>query len=364
MEVDSLEDALDEFDASYLECYHQVTAKLAALALGCNPHLKLSSPLLGPKDDEAPMSRGLLPKPQLVQLPQSAISFYEDDYLGPATARTSTSSTFTNMSHASTNTSTDSAYAGHLFSTKHSDHSELYLGDSSRETHSRITYPTYPQDTYSTGTYSKDNFQDNFQDTFQDTFQETSTETYSAGTYCNSSTDYRSGSASGPLPTTFANAASFGNLGNLFAAGVSPFTKNTASFEAPGDPKCERGDTQYALAEMAAGAMQRTLSLVLANMRIATSDGTMPLRLRLLLTLLITPKLAGRRGERRNTVATYVGNPFYRGRMSPQRKRSVGAANMPGLGATYSRAAMGATARCTFELGEAALAPRGRRDID
>lgn len=45
----SLEEALDEFDESYLECYRQLTLKLASLALA--QPLRLSSPMLAPKDD-------------------------------------------------------------------------------------------------------------------------------------------------------------------------------------------------------------------------------------------------------------------------------------------------------------------------
>lgn len=63
MSVANLEDALDEFDARYLECYHQITKQFAAAAIGpMAPHMKLLLPLLLPRDmDAAAMGPPLFP---------------------------------------------------------------------------------------------------------------------------------------------------------------------------------------------------------------------------------------------------------------------------------------------------------------
>lgn len=257
MEVGSLEDSLDEFDANYLECYHQITQKLATSALGCNPQLKLSSPLLGPKDDAPEFPRG-------IQLSQS-LELY-GTYLDRARS-------FTDNEQLTNN--------------EDNNHSrnEYHKTETIYDKH-------YYEDTESITTSYEENY------------------------------------------NRYSNSIS----SDLSLSGISPLTMTSESF-APNNP-CATFSTLHSGHNPTTGNMQRVMSL--GN----TQNTSLPsLRLRLLLTLLITPKFSGKKSERRNTVATYVGNPFYRGRMSPQRKKLISANN------TF-RANL-ASARCTFEIGEA-----------
>lgn len=300
MEVDNLEDALDEFDARYLECYNQITDKLASLAIGSNPQLRLHSPLLGPKDGEDVEIPRDLPQLTIHQLPQPTMvpMYYLE--LDSTNSEISAASAVSCETASITSTTIRNTIGSTVAATSNSGPrtaSAIGANERSYECFAASRMGEYPT-------------------------------SVGFGPSCESS---RASSY---------NSLIHGEIGGDQA--VNPPT------------------------------MYRSYSLTLDSLRClhAAADTIMshPLRVhRLLLTLLIIPKLAGRRGERRNTVATYVGNPFYRGRLSPQRKASVSSTARNAIGPyvrTTTTASLAGSKGCTFELGEVALARRGRSDLE
>lgn len=284
MEVDNLEDALDEFDSRYLECYHQVTAKLACLAIGGS--LLLSSPLLGPREDED-ILRGLdLDSQNSGETYGQACGFRDVGVAGDGFINKKTNS---KVSNSFTNSFTNSNISS-------INYNALY------------TIESLPIDDGLT-----------------------------------SSMALSSSVALTPLTSSIARASSIGSsIGTSIPTATSESSYSTINLSRAAS---YRGSacSSYNCSDFTPAPMRRSFSM-LKSLRADSS--TNPLRHRLLLTLLITPKLVGR-VERRNTVATYVGNPFYRGRGSPQRK-------LAGSGRLLGEE------HCTFETGEVSLTGRGR----
>lgn len=286
MEVHNLEDALDEFDARYLECYHQMTDKLASLAITTNSLLTLSSPLLSHKEmagDEVRRDAELL-KFRLSQPSVPYLDISEDSECGSESVSTTCIDTLA--------------------------------------TSSESLVPSLGHTTASTS--------------------------FTDGYECVSLTQVEE----------FASA-----VGLTSCDSFSTRSYNSIIHSAPLDGPPASGYAHQP-------PMHRSYSLHLESGRglVVSPDALLSHQLRmqrLLLALLLTPKLAGRRGERRNTVATYVGNPFYRGKLSPQRKKSIASLSTVPLG-PYSRSTSipHGEKRCTFEVGDMALAQRGRSDLE
>lgn len=323
MEVDNLVDALDEFDSRYLESYHQVTAKLASLAIGCT--LRLSSPLFGPRDlDDVP--RGLDPE-------AFDLDGVGDDGLSTADCNKSTncnnfpsptknfpSSTNKVPNSTDCNNLTQSTYSNSIHST-HSPHFNLNTSNSISITniHTANHNADYTTTNYGLAPLDEGSLA-------------------SIGAAIGPSIGASLGAIGAPLGAFGPPlGASIDNSAGA-ATGTVPASKSPNPSADPSCAAVSRSTPNYPTSDLR--------PCMLLKPARAESIRPNPLRVRLFLTLLITPK--PRRIERRNTVATYVGNPFYRRRGSLHGKSPVCLVRL--LGENH----------CTFEMGEIPLTGRRR----
>lgn len=274
-------DALDEFDSRYLESYHQVTAKLASLAIGCT--LRLSSPLLGPRDlEDVPR----LEYPGVFDLNGEENANNSDCNFSSSAICNSTNCNSPQSTH-STHLNLNNPVSINIHTSHNAVYTTNYGPGRDEASLASIGHSIGPN-----------------------------------GPSLGASIDTSAGAPIGSIPPCSPNPSAGPSCAAFSRSNFTPI---------------------YPASDLRPG-MRRTLSLLKPAR--AESIRPNPLGVRLLLALLITPK--PRRIERRNTVATYVGNPFYRGRGSPNRK----------LPASFVRL-LGENL-CTFELGETPLTGRGR----
>lgn len=266
MEVENLEDALDEFDTRYLECYYQMTSKLAALALDLLLLLTLSSPLLGPRDDDD------IPRGTPVTMLHMTPSMYYDQ-----------------------------------MPSKMSKNDAMAIG----------------------------------------TLRELTDVTTSISATIH---DIPCLSDIPDMPTTTID----------LPAVKTDLTKAVPLADIPDIPVTISLDSTHAPCVYSSCGIDAPPQRLQRSFTQVGTVHTMRMH-RLLLALQLTPKLHTRRGERRSTVATYVGNPFYRGRTSPQHRRSVSTLTS---NSCTNAVTPNSTKRCTFEIGEEHLTRRGRTDLD
>lgn len=212
----NFEEALDEFDVRYLECYHQMTTKLASLALE-QTLVRLSSPLLGPRE---------------MYEPHVSLSPAMGPPKGPPRPIRHTSGL---------------AFGGSSEKLQTPSHDPIYQDPVENKRLSQVN-SIYSESLSDKPIYSTQTFNTNF------------------------------------------------------AQNVPTHQPVQYNFYSPLVP----------------ASLEPVLPVASVENR--------PLKLhRLLLALAIIAKTSSRRArDRRNTVATYVGNPFYRGKNSPQRRKSRG----------------------------------------